>query len=218
MGQAHTRPSTPAASTRRRMATSTSSIAPRSSFRGGGRARRATRRARALFTRRGAARADGRDLAAATPTSKSSFEGLLIDYGKRIGARVIVRGLRAGTDFEYELQIAHANADLRPEIDTVFLPTRTNYGFISASLVREIAQSRRRREPLRAAGGVRRAREEIQRLSRDFAGVIADVSRLARAFAELSPRARRGSAKARPRRCQAPFRAAAPLCRATRLP
>ena len=68
-----------------------------------------------------------------------SFDGLLIEYGKRIGARVIVRGLRAATDFEYELQIAHANADLRPEIDTIFLPTRTNYGFISASLVREIA-------------------------------------------------------------------------------
>jgi pantetheine-phosphate adenylyltransferase len=68
-----------------------------------------------------------------------SFDGLLVEYCKRIGARVIVRGLRAGTDFEYELQIAHANADLRPEIDTVFLPTRTNYGFISASLVREIA-------------------------------------------------------------------------------
>lgn len=68
-----------------------------------------------------------------------SFQGLLVDFGKRVGARVIVRGLRAGTDFEYELQIAHANADLRPELDTVFLPTRTNYGFISASLVREIA-------------------------------------------------------------------------------
>jgi pantetheine-phosphate adenylyltransferase len=68
-----------------------------------------------------------------------SFGGLLVDYAKKVGARVIVRGLRAGTDFEYELQIAHANADLRPEIDTVFLPTRTNYGFISASLVREIA-------------------------------------------------------------------------------
>lgn len=67
------------------------------------------------------------------------FEGLLVDYGKRVGARVIVRGLRVGADFEYELQIAHANADLRPEIDTVFLPTRTSYGFISASLVREIA-------------------------------------------------------------------------------
>lgn len=69
----------------------------------------------------------------------ASFRGLLVDYAKSVGARVIVRGLRAGTDFEYELQIAHANADLRPELDTVFLPTRTNYGFISATLVREIA-------------------------------------------------------------------------------
>ncbi|HEY6557222.1 MAG TPA: pantetheine-phosphate adenylyltransferase [Polyangiaceae bacterium] len=69
----------------------------------------------------------------------NTFNGLLVEYCISVGARVIVRGLRAGTDFEYELQIAHANADLRPEIDTVFLPTRTNYGFISASLVREIA-------------------------------------------------------------------------------
>lgn len=68
-----------------------------------------------------------------------SFEGLLIDYCQRVGARVIVRGLRAATDFEYELQIAHANADMNPGIDTVFLPTRTHYGFVSASLVREIA-------------------------------------------------------------------------------
>jgi pantetheine-phosphate adenylyltransferase len=68
-----------------------------------------------------------------------SFDGLLIHFCERIGARVIVRGLRAATDFEYELQIAHANADMVPGIDTVFLPTRTNYGFVSASLVREIA-------------------------------------------------------------------------------
>jgi len=68
-----------------------------------------------------------------------SFDGLLIHYCKKIGARVIVRGLRAATDFEYELQIAHANADLAPDIDSIFLPTRTNYGFLSASLVREIA-------------------------------------------------------------------------------
>jgi pantetheine-phosphate adenylyltransferase len=69
----------------------------------------------------------------------TAFEGLLIHYCKRTGARVLVRGLRAATDFEYELQIAHANADLEPGIDTIFLPTRTKYGFISASLVREIA-------------------------------------------------------------------------------
>lgn len=68
-----------------------------------------------------------------------SFDGLLIHYCERVGARVIVRGLRAATDFEYELQIAHANADMAPKIDTIFLPTRTNYGFVSASLVREIA-------------------------------------------------------------------------------
>jgi pantetheine-phosphate adenylyltransferase len=68
-----------------------------------------------------------------------AFDGLLIELCKRRGARVIVRGLRAATDFEYELQIAHANADLEPNVDTVFLPTRTKNGFISASLVREIA-------------------------------------------------------------------------------
>ncbi|MEI7892540.1 MAG: pantetheine-phosphate adenylyltransferase [Myxococcales bacterium] len=69
----------------------------------------------------------------------ASFEGLLVDFCRQVNARVIVRGLRAATDFEYELQIAHANADLFPEVDTVFLPTRTKNGFISASLVREIA-------------------------------------------------------------------------------
>jgi pantetheine-phosphate adenylyltransferase len=69
----------------------------------------------------------------------ASFDGLLIEFCKANGARVIVRGLRALTDFEYELQIAHANADLCPEIDTMFLPTRTEHGFVSASLVREIA-------------------------------------------------------------------------------
>ena len=74
-----------------------------------------------------------------TNVTVQSFDGLLVDYAKKIGARVVVRGLRVGSDFEYELQIAHANADLAPGIDTVFLPTRTNYGFISASLVREIA-------------------------------------------------------------------------------
>jgi pantetheine-phosphate adenylyltransferase len=68
-----------------------------------------------------------------------SFDGLLIHFCEQIGARVIVRGLRAATDFEYELQIAHANADLCPEVDTIFLPTRTKHGFVSASLVREIA-------------------------------------------------------------------------------
>ncbi|MCU0692450.1 MAG: pantetheine-phosphate adenylyltransferase [Polyangiaceae bacterium] len=69
----------------------------------------------------------------------TSFDGLLVNFCRHVGAHAIVRGLRAVTDFEYELQIAHANADLAPNVDTIFLPTRTNYGFISASLVREIA-------------------------------------------------------------------------------
>ncbi len=70
----------------------------------------------------------------------TSFDGLLVDFARRSGVQVIVRGLRVGADFEYELQIAQANADLAGELDTVFLPTRTTYGFISASLVRDIAR------------------------------------------------------------------------------
>jgi pantetheine-phosphate adenylyltransferase len=69
-----------------------------------------------------------------------SFDGLLVEYARSKHARIIVRGLRAQTDFEYELQIAHANADLAPDLDTVFLPTRTRHGFVTASLVREIAR------------------------------------------------------------------------------
>lgn len=70
----------------------------------------------------------------------SSFDGLLVDHAREVGVRVVVRGLRVGADFEYELQIAQANADLAPEVDTLFLPTSTGYGFISASLVRDIAR------------------------------------------------------------------------------
>lgn len=70
----------------------------------------------------------------------ASFGGLLVDYARESGAQVIVRGLRVGSDFEYELQIAHANADLASELETVFLPTRAHFGFISASLVREISR------------------------------------------------------------------------------
>lgn len=81
-----------------------------------------------------------REVCAGLPNVQvEAFQGLLVDYAKRIGARVMVRGLRVGTDFDYELQIAHANADLAPEVDTIFLPTRSHYGFVSASLVREIA-------------------------------------------------------------------------------
>lgn len=69
----------------------------------------------------------------------ASFDGLLIDYCRTIGASIIIRGLRHAMDFEYELQIAQANADMAPSVETVFLPTSVQWGFITASLVREIA-------------------------------------------------------------------------------
>ena len=56
-----------------------------------------------------------------------SFDGLLIDFARMIGARIIVRGLRAVTDFEYELQLAQTNKAVYPEIDTLFLVTRDVY-------------------------------------------------------------------------------------------
>jgi pantetheine-phosphate adenylyltransferase len=68
-----------------------------------------------------------------------SFSGLLIHYCEEAGAHILIRGLRHSMDFEYELQIAQANTDMAPSIETVFLPTSIKYGFITASLVREIA-------------------------------------------------------------------------------
>jgi len=72
--------------------------------------------------------------------SVASFDGLLVDYARSIGARTIVRGLRAVSDFEYELQMAHTNRCLTDEIETIFVPTRTDYSFLSSSIVKEIAR------------------------------------------------------------------------------
>ncbi len=68
------------------------------------------------------------------------FEGLLAEYARAISARAIVRGLRAVSDFEYELQMAHTNRCLAPEVETVFMPTRADYSFLSSSIVKEIAR------------------------------------------------------------------------------
>jgi pantetheine-phosphate adenylyltransferase len=68
-----------------------------------------------------------------------SFNGLLIDYCRQRGASVILRGLRAVTDFEFEFQIGLANMDMAPDIETVFLLTEPRNIFISSSLVKEIA-------------------------------------------------------------------------------
>lgn len=69
-----------------------------------------------------------------------SFDGLVVDFARSVGATVIVRGLRSSTDFDYENNMAAANADLAPDVDTVFLPARVGQQFVSASLVREIAR------------------------------------------------------------------------------
>jgi len=71
------------------------------------------------------------------------FEGLLIDYAKKRQANVILRGLRALSDFEFEFQLAHMNrrlgADISPGLDTVFMMTGEEHFYVSSSLVREIA-------------------------------------------------------------------------------
>jgi pantetheine-phosphate adenylyltransferase len=67
------------------------------------------------------------------------FDGLLVDYARERDARLIIRGLRAVSDFEYEFQMALMNRQLWPEVETVFLAPDAQYSFLSASLVREIA-------------------------------------------------------------------------------
>lgn len=68
-----------------------------------------------------------------------SFEGLLIDFVRKNEARIIVRGLRAITDFEYELQMAQTNRVIAPEVETLFMATNVKYSYLSSSLVKEIA-------------------------------------------------------------------------------
>lgn len=68
-----------------------------------------------------------------------SFNGLLVDFAKECNASFIVRGLRAITDFDYELQLAQTNHKLYEDIDTIFFTTRLEYSYLSSSTVREIA-------------------------------------------------------------------------------
>lgn len=72
--------------------------------------------------------------------SVQPFSGLLIDFARDSGAEVIIRGLRAISDFEYEVQLAGMNRSLAKEIETVFLTAAQRYAFVSSSLVREIAR------------------------------------------------------------------------------
>ena len=68
-----------------------------------------------------------------------AFQGLLVEYAKRRGVNVLLRGLRAVSDFEYEFQLANMNRKLAPGIETVFMMTGEDYFYLSSQLVREVA-------------------------------------------------------------------------------
>jgi pantetheine-phosphate adenylyltransferase len=68
-----------------------------------------------------------------------AFQGLLVDYCRARGATVVIRGLRALADFEYEFQLAHMNRHLAPEVETMFLMTSEDSFYVSSSLVKEVA-------------------------------------------------------------------------------
>lgn len=81
-----------------------------------------------------------REVLAAYPNVRvEGFDGLLMDFLRRQDARIILRGLRAVSDFEYEFQMAGMNRSLNPDVETVFLTPAEKYQFISATMVREIA-------------------------------------------------------------------------------
>ena len=67
------------------------------------------------------------------------FDGLLVDFAEQIGADVVIRGLRAITDFEYELQMSQTNQRMKPDIETMFMTTSIEYSYLSSTTVREIA-------------------------------------------------------------------------------
>ncbi len=69
-----------------------------------------------------------------------SFEGMTIDFADKVGAHIMVRGLRAVSDFEYELQIAQTNRIVNPRVDTMFLVTSQEYSYLSSSILKEIAR------------------------------------------------------------------------------
>lgn len=70
----------------------------------------------------------------------TSFEGLLVDYAQATGARAVVRGLRAVTDFDYEYAMNQINGDMAPEVETVFLLASKEYSFLSSTMIKEVAR------------------------------------------------------------------------------
>jgi pantetheine-phosphate adenylyltransferase len=91
----------------------------------------------------------------------SSFDGLTVEYARREGIRLIVRGLRAVLDFDYEVQMALMNRHLAPEVETVMLLTASSYSHLSSSLVKEIARHRRDLDGLVPAPVAKALRERL---------------------------------------------------------
>ena len=82
-----------------------------------------------------------RQSVSALPNVKvTSFKGLLVDFAAASGARVVVRGLRAVTDFEYEFQMALMNKTLRPDLETIFLASREVFTYVSSRVIKEVAR------------------------------------------------------------------------------
>lgn len=71
----------------------------------------------------------------------TNFSGLLVDFLRKMGAKTIIKGLRAMSDFEYEFQMALLNKNLDPDIETLFMMTSVNYSYLSSSAVKEIAKN-----------------------------------------------------------------------------
>jgi pantetheine-phosphate adenylyltransferase len=70
----------------------------------------------------------------------SSFDGLLVDHARSLGISLVIKGLRAVSDFEYELQMAQMNSRLAPDLDTMFVTATPEWAFLSSSLVKEVAR------------------------------------------------------------------------------
>lgn len=71
--------------------------------------------------------------------SVTHFEGLLVTFAKEVGSKVVIRGLRATTDFDYEFQMALTNREMNAELETLLIPTSAKYLFLSSSVVKQIA-------------------------------------------------------------------------------
>ena len=70
----------------------------------------------------------------------STFTGLLAEFAKSVGAKTIIKGLRAVSDFEYEFQMAHMNKKINPDVETMFMMSNQKYSYLSSSIVKEVGK------------------------------------------------------------------------------